>query len=198
MKMNNCFKSWLVLAGSLLALSGQAAAVEVAGVSIDDSARVAGAELKLNGAGVRTKVLFKVYVAALYLGDKKSTPAEVLAAPGPKRVSLTMLREVSSDTLSQALLEGLNHNSSDEEKSRLFNQMLAIGQIFGAYRSIKPRDVITVDWVPNTGTVIQMNGKKLGDTLPDVAFYNAILKIWLGDRPADKTLKRQLLGEAAS
>lgn len=194
MKIGNYLKKCLVVASGLLAMHGVAQATEVAGVMLDDTVKLANAELKLNGAGVRTKVLFKVYVAALYLGDKKTSTPDVLATGGPKRVSLTMLREVSSDSLSQALLDGLNNNCSNEEKSQLFNQMLAIGQIFGAYRTIKPKDVITVDWVPNTGTVVQMNGKRLGEPLPDIAFYNALLKIWLGDKPADKSLKRQLLG----
>lgn len=194
MIIGNSFKRGLVAAACLLAMSGTAQAVEVAGVQVDDAAKVANVDLKLNGAGLRTKAFFKIYVAGLYLTDKKTTPADALAATGPKRVSLTMIREVTSDQLSQALLDGLNHNCSDEEKSRFFNQMLAIGQIFGAYRSIKPKDMINVDWVPNTGTVVYFNGKKLGEPLPDQAFYNAILKIWLGDRPAENSLKRQLLG----
>ncbi|HEY9104946.1 chalcone isomerase family protein [Chitinimonas sp.] len=194
MSIGISFKRGFLAAACLLALSGAAQAVEVAGVQVDDSAKVANTDLKLNGAGLRTKAFFKIYVAGLYLTDKKTTPADALAAPGPKRVSLTMVREVTSDQLSQALLDGLNHNCSDEEKSRFFNQMLAIGQIFGAYRSIKPKDMINVDWVPNTGTVVYLNGKKLGEPLPDQAFYNAILKIWLGDRPAENSLKRQLLG----
>lgn len=188
-------KTWLVLLGGLIALSAPTwAAMDVNGVAVDETMRVANAELKLNGVGVRTKLVFKVYVAALYMADKHTNTKDVLATTGPKRMQLTMLREVSSDSLSQALLDGLNHNVSDEEKSRFFNQMLAVGQIFGAYRSIKPKDVITLDWVPNVGTVIQMNGKKLSEPLPDVEFYNALLKIWLGDRPADSSLKKQLLG----
>lgn len=192
--MVKSIKQWLLVAGSLLALSTTAQAVDVAGVNVEESNRVANAELKLNGSGIRTKAFFKVYVAALYLGDKKQSTAEVLAATGPKRVTLTMLRELSSDQLSQALLDGLNNNSSSEEKLQLFNQMLAVGQMFGAYRSIKPKDVVTLDWVPGTGTVIQMNGKRLGEPLPEVGFYNALLRIWLGDKPADRSLKRQLLG----
>ncbi|WP_072426674.1 chalcone isomerase family protein [Chitinimonas taiwanensis] len=191
--MGNSIKKWLVM-GGLLAFSLGAAAVEVGGVTLDEQVKVGNSELKLNGAGIRTKAFFKVYVAALYLGDKKGSTAEVLSATGPKRVTLTMLREVSSDQLSQALLDGINNNSSSEEKLQLFNQMLAIGQIFGAYRSIKPKDVVTLDWVPGSGTQIFMNGKKLGDTLPEASFYNALLKIWLGDKPADKSLKRQMLG----
>lgn len=192
-QMGNSIKKWLVM-GGLLVCSLGAAAVEVGGVTLDEQVKVGNSELKLNGAGIRTKAFFKVYVAALYLGDKKGSTAEVLSATGPKRVTLTMLREVSSDQLSQALLDGINNNSSSEEKLQLFNQMLAIGQIFGAYRSIKPKDVVTLDWVPGSGTQIFMNGKKLGDTLPEASFYNALLKIWLGDKPADKSLKRQMLG----
>jgi hypothetical protein len=188
-------KKWLLVAGSLMALSAPAlASIDVNGVAVDETVRVANTDLRLNGAGVRIKVLFKIYVAALYLADKHTATKDVLAMTGPKRVQLTMLREVSSDTLSQALLDGLNHNCSDEEKAKFFNQMLAVGQIFGAYRSIKPKDVITLDWVPNVGTVIKLNDKKLGEPLPDIEFYNALLKIWLGDRPADSSLKKQLLG----
>lgn len=195
MTMVKNMKKWLLLAGSLLALSTPAlASIDVNGVTVDETMRVANTELKLNGAGTRTKLFIKVYVAALYTGEKHNTTKEVLAVPGPKRVYLTMLRDISSDTLSQALLDGLNHNCTDEEKSRFFNQMLAVGQLFGAYHSIKPKDTLSVDWVPNVGTVIQLNGKKLGEPLPDIEFYNALLKIWLGDRPADSSLKKQLLG----
>ena len=75
--------------------------------------------------------------------------------------------------------------------------MLSFGQMFGAYHSLKPGDTVTVDWIPPVGTVVQLNGKKISDSLPDVAFYNALLKIWLGDQPADKSLKKALLGGAA-
>lgn len=195
MKMVIGIKKGLLLAAGLLALSVPAlASIDVNGVAVDETMRVANTELKLNGAGTRTKFFLKVYVAALYATEKHATTKEVLATTGPKRVYLTMLRDLTSDTLSQALLDGLNHNCSEEEKSRFFNQMLAVGQLFGAYHSIKPKDTLSVDWVPNVGTVIQLNGKKLGEPLPDVEFYNALLKIWLGDRPADSSLKKQLLG----
>jgi hypothetical protein len=34
----------------------------------------------------------------------------------------------------------------------------------------------------------------LGEALPDAAFYNALLRIWLGQKPADDELKTALLG----
>ncbi|MGQ5521740.1 chalcone isomerase family protein [Chitinimonas sp. PSY-7] len=196
--MSSYTRKWLALIGCLSVLNLSAMAnTEVSGIMVEDSVKVANTELKLNGAGVRTKAFFKVYVAALYQSDRKSTTAEVITTTGPKRLSITMLREVSADTLSQALLDGLNNNCTSEEKARLFNQMLAIGEIFGTHRYIKPNDVMTLDWIPGTGTVIQLNGKRLGEPLPDNNFYAALLKVWLGEKPADKSLKQQLLGKSA-
>jgi hypothetical protein len=52
-----------------------------------------------------------------------------------------------------------------------------------------------LDWIPGTGTQTELNGKKLGGPIPDINFYNAILRIWLGDRPVDRSLKPALLGD---
>ena len=194
--MRCCIGKCIILISSLIALNLPAKAnVEISGIVVEDSTKVANTELKLNGAGVRTKAFFNVYVAALYQSGQKSTAEEVISMAGPKRLSITMLREVSADTLSKALLDGLNKNCTSEEKTQLFNQMLAIGEIFGMHRYIKPNDQITLDWIPEKGTVIQLNGKKLREPIPDINFYIALLKIWIGEHPAEKSLKKQLLGQ---
>lgn len=180
---------------SAMTLSLPVRAMEVAGVKLDETARVANQELKLNGAGIRYKVVFKVYVAALYLGDKKSTVPEVLAVPGAKRIELVLLRDVSSEDLGQAFMAGMRKNSPIAERAKLINQMLIFGQVFATIPEFKKGEILTVDWVPGSGTLIMSNGKKLGDVLPDIAFYNALLKIWLGHSPADNNLKKAMLGE---
>ncbi|MBV8466254.1 MAG: chalcone isomerase family protein [Burkholderiales bacterium] len=194
MKAGLGIRHFLVALCSALLFPQVAQAVEVNGVKIDDTARVANFDLKLNGAGVRTKLLFKVYVAGIYLTDKKTTTADVLAAPGPKRIILSMLRKVDSDSFGQAFMEGMHNNSTIEERASIVNQMFAFGHMFGSYHNLNPGDVVTVDWVPNQGTIVQLNGKQISEPLPDVAFYNALLKIWLGDQPADRSLKKVLLG----
>ena len=93
---------------SLLSTLACAAAVDVGGVRMEDSAELRGTKLELNGAGVRYKAVFKVYAAGLYLTEKKTSVAEVLATSGPRRVAITMLREVSSDDFGKAFMEGLN------------------------------------------------------------------------------------------
>ncbi|MGB9990422.1 chalcone isomerase family protein [Pseudoduganella rhizocola] len=184
-------------AAVLLASSGGRhafAATDVAGVKFEDSASVAGQTLKLNGAGIRTKVIFKVYALGLYLPEKKTGTAEVLASQGPRRVQIVSLRDLSSEDFGDAFMKGLNANTDQAERTRLLPQTKAFGEMFGAIPGLKKGDVLIVDWVPGVGTQCQLNGKKIGETVPDLAFYNAILRIWIGDNPADSSLKPKLLG----
>ena len=172
-----------------------ASAVEVGGYKFDEAVKVNGQDLKLNGAGIRYKVLFKVYAAGLYLPAKKSTTADVIAEPGAKRITLIMLREVGSETMGQAFIDGIKKNSDINERAKIVNQMLTFGNLFGSIPSLNKGDTVTTDWIPGSGTVVSVNGKKLTDPIPDVAFYNALLKIWLGNSPADSKLKAAMLGE---
>jgi len=170
------------------------AATEVAGVKFEDSANVGGQALKLNGAGIRTKVIFKVYALGLYLPEKKTSTAEVLASQGPRRVQIVSMRDLSSEDFGDAFMKGLNANTDQAERTRLLPQTKAFGEMFGAIPGLKKGDVLIVDWIPGVGTQCQLNGKKIGETVPDLAFYNAILRIWIGDNPADSSLKPKLLG----
>ncbi|HYD82276.1 MAG TPA: chalcone isomerase family protein [Paucimonas sp.] len=193
-RLAHAFRSLMVVV--LVTALPAFAAVDVGGgVKFDDTARVANHELKLNGAGIRHKVIFKVYAAGLYLQDKKTTVPDVLALQGPKRVSIVMMRDLSSEEFGRAFLTAINQNIDKAEKAKLVNQLLKFGELFASVPELKKGDVLTTDWVPNTGTIMQINGKKMGEPFPDVAFYNALLKIWLGDKPVDATLKRALLGE---
>ena len=102
-----------------------ASAVEVAGFKFDESVKVNGQDLKLNGAGIRYKFVVKVYAAGLYIADKKTTTADVIAAPGAKRITLIMLREVGSDTMGQAFIDGIKKNSDLNERAKIVNQIVA-------------------------------------------------------------------------
>lgn len=186
-------------AATLLALAAlpamPALATEVAGVKFDESITVNGAPLKLNGAGVRTKVIFKVYALGLYLTEKKSTVAEILAANTPRRIKIVSLRELTSDEFGRAFMAGLNDNTEQAERNKIVPQTKQFGEMFASFPAFKKGDVLTVDWIPGSGSQVMMNGKNVGAVLPDQAFFNAILRIWLGDKPVDSALKPQLLGE---
>lgn len=178
-----------------LTLTGAAHAADVSGVKVDDTTTVAGKNLVLNGAGMRKKFVINVYVAALYLSEKKSNPADVQALSTPKRVTLYIQREVNSDEFGQLFITSMNKNSTKEEKAKVINQTGKFGEMFASLEKVKKGDVIHLDWIPGQGTVTTVNGKVTGETLPDIAFYNAVLRIWLGEAPAQDDLKDALLGK---
>ena len=179
------------------ALAQAALAVEVGGVRLDETVQLASRELKLNGAGVRYKVIFKVYTIALYLPEKKSQLADILALPGPRRLEIVMLRDITSDELGLAFMQGLNRSSEQADRTRLLSQTMQFGAMFAMVPGLKKGDILTVDWLPDEGTLCRLNGKQLGDKVPELAFYNALLKIWIGAHPADTQLRAHLLGDMA-
>jgi hypothetical protein len=186
---------WIAGLGLALGLAGAAQAIEVGGLKFDDTVKVAGKELKVNGAGVRVRIVVKVYSMVLYLPEKKDTTAGVLDTQGPRRFALGMLREVTGDELGQAFMAGITANTDKAERSKFVNQLAQFGEAFVNIPQGKKGDIITVDWIPDTGTVMALNGKPIGEPMKDINFYNALLKIWLGDKPVDSSLKPQLLGK---
>jgi hypothetical protein len=184
-----------LFAACAIALSAFAAqAVEVAGFKLDDVVKVAGKDLKLNGAGVRTRIVVKVYALALYLPEKKDSTEGVLASTGPRRFTLGMLREVTGEELGQAFMTGITANTDKAERSKFINQLAQFGEIFVSIPGMKKGDLLNVDWVPDTGMVIHLNGKPVGEPIKELGFYNGVLKIWLGDKAVDSSLKPLLLG----
>jgi hypothetical protein len=184
-------RRWLAL--MLLLWVIPASALEVAGVKLADKARVGTDELVLNGAGIRTRVIFKVYVGALYLAEKKAAAAEVLALPGAKRVALTLLRDLSAQQLNEAFEKGIHANHSAAEVEALKPR---IAQLLSLFADGKEGDVILIDYLPGSGTVVTLNGAPKGKPIPGEDFYRALLRIWLGDKPVDDDLKQAMLGGA--
>jgi hypothetical protein len=170
-------------------------AAEISGVNYPDSLDLRGSKLQLNGAGVRYKAVFKVYTAGLYLGKKADSVPEVLSQAGNKRISITMLREVDSSELGRLFTRGINDNTERAEQFRIMAPMLRMGQIFAEYKTLKPGDNFTIDWIQGLGTVITIKGKQSGEPFKEPEFFNAMLSIWLGKSPADWKLKDGLLGK---
>ncbi|MES1978692.1 MAG: chalcone isomerase family protein [Pseudomonadota bacterium] len=185
------------LAGLTLSLGVFAAPMEISGIKVEDPIDLAGARLQLNGAGIRYKAVFKVYVAAMYLGKKASTPEEVYAATGPKRMSITLVREIDSNELGKSFTKAFEENTPKNEMSRLIPGLIKMGQIFAAQKKLMPGESFTIDWLPGTGTVISVKGVPQGEPFKEPEFFTALMRIWYGPSPADFRLKDQLLGKPA-
>ena len=169
-------------------------AVEVAGIKVDERVKLGSSELQLNGAGVRTRLIFKVYVGALYLPERKSGAAEVLALRGAKRVSMTLLRDLRAKQLTDALEEGMRANHSEVEIAALRERLDALLAVMNEIGSAKEKTVITLDFLPESGTGVTVDGASRGKPIPGEDFFVALLKIWLGEKPVDADLKKAMLG----
>ncbi|AOW15899.1 hypothetical protein LPB72_20920 [Hydrogenophaga crassostreae] len=186
----------LVLSLAFCAATVAAAPIELAGVTLQDRAVVADTPLLLNGAGIRYKAVFKVYTAGLYLGAKAGTTEEVLAMPGPKRLTITMLRDIDSSELGRLFSRGMEDNLDRQAFAKLIPGVMRMSQVFSDHKRLKEGDSFVIDWVPGAGTVLTVKGEVQGEPFKEPAFYDALMRIWLGKKPADWKLKEALLGKA--
>ena len=186
-----------VAIASTMPMRSWAQTTEVAGVKFANTLQVGNARLQINGAGVRYKVVFKVYAAALYLTDKAATPEAVLASPGPRHLQIVMLREIDANELGKLFTKGMEQNAPREEFSKSIAGIMRMSDIFSSRKKLMPGESFAVEWVPGTGTVILVNGKPAAEPIREPEFYAALMKIWFGPSPADAQLKEALLGRAA-
>lgn len=187
-----------LLTGTLALLLGAAslaATIEIAGVKVEDNATVAGTKLQLNGAGIRYKGPFKVYVGELYTTKKVTSWDELIAAPGPKRLSLVMTREIEAGPFGKLLTRGMEDNNPKSAMSKLVPGLIRMGDIFTIQKVLLPGDVIHIDWIPGTGMVVTAKGKVQGEPFKEPEFFKALMGIWLGEHPAYWKLKDNLLGD---
>jgi hypothetical protein len=175
----------------LLLVARPAFAVEVAGVKLPDEDQ----KLLLNGAGLRKRAFFQVYAIGLYLPEKKAAAADAIAAPGPKRIAMHMLRDVGANQFGDALNDGMKDNHSEAEMKALAPRITQLLEAMNAMKEAKKGMRITLDWVPTAGTQLTVDGKPSGAPIPGEDFYRALLKIWLGEHPVQDDLKKALLGE---
>jgi long-chain acyl-CoA synthetase len=173
------------------AFAAAAHAAEVGGVKLADKVSVGGQELVLNGAGVRTRAIFKVYVASLYLPLKAQTAGAVYAK-APRRVQLNMLRDVGSEQMVEALVDGLNQANSPADATAVKPQIDQLASIMKSIGGLKEGNVLTFDYVDGA-TKVSLNGADKG-SIPGEAFNKALMNAWLGDKPVQDDLKKAMLG----
>jgi len=168
-------------------------AAEVAGVKIDDQARIGNTELALTGAGLRKRVFFQVYAIGLYVQDRKADP---ISQSGPKRVQIHMLRDVGAEQFIEALAEGIKANHSEAEAKALEPRVAQLGAIMAEVKEAKNGMTIALDWTGKE-TQVMIDSKPAGRPIEGEDFYRALLRIWLGDKPVQDDLKKSLLGAAS-
>lgn len=178
----------LASAFALTAVS-PAAAAELAGVTLPDTAEVDGEPLVLNGMGLREKFFIDVYVAGLYLPAKQKSGEAVLKADTPRRLVMHFTYDVSKDQVCDAWKESLAGNRP--------NASAALKKDFDTLCSwmedVGEGEQMVFTYVPSEGTAVEVKGEAKG-TIEGKEFADALFASWIGDKPATGKLKKGLLG----
>lgn len=165
----------------------------IADISIPETTSLSdqSTTLVLNGAGIRTKFIFDIYIGSLYLEKPAKTPQAIYNLHGEKRISMHFLYdEVSKEKLVNGWNDGFKNNLNSNELSKFKQQINQFNKLF---ITVKKGGVIHLDFIPTTGTRVVINNKTMGLVEGD-AFFIALLKIWLGDEPVNSNLKKAMLG----
>ncbi|MBT3012693.1 MAG: chalcone isomerase family protein [Candidatus Thiodiazotropha sp. (ex Lucina aurantia)] len=166
---------------------------EIAGISLPEQIvrEADNATLVLNGAGIRKKVFFKIYLASLYLQQSTSDIAEVIDVDRPARVQMQILySEIEKEKFVEGWNDGFSANLSPEKLQAVGDRL---DQFNAMFQTLQKGDLISLDYMPGKGTVVTIKGVEKG-VIPGGDFYQALLMVWLGDSPISKSLKQELLG----
>ena len=183
----------LFVAAAVLTASLALANIDVGGVDFKSQDSVENTRVELNGAGLRTRLTFKVYAMGLYLRQPTSSPAAVLDDAGVKRIRIVMIRDLKGKQFADALLAGLERNHDSAALTALKPATDALLTAIMGSGEAKAGTELILDQLASGATRLLINGQAQGTDIADPAFYPALLRIWLGEGPADSALKADLL-----
>lgn len=171
------------------AITAAAVAGAVAGVKMADTVNVEGKTLKLNGMGLRKKLMFKVYVAGLYLESKSNDPSGTVASEQIKQMRLHVLRHLKASQVTEAIEEGFEKNS----KGQMHALKDRLKRFSAMFSDVADGDPIWMTYVPGKGVTVSIKGAEKG-TVEGKDFADALFSVWLGPNPVQEDLKKLLLG----
>ncbi len=185
-------KTFMLFSTLLLMLASTSIldAASMAGVNLPDTAAVGGKSLVLNGLGVRSEFMVKVYVGGLYLEQKSADADAIIKTDAPKRIVMHFLHDASKKQMSDAFTESFQDNSPQAEATT----KAEIDKFLGALEPLKVGDEMVFTYLPATGTTVAINGTEKV-TIPGHAFSQVLLSVWFGPKPPTASLKKGMLGQ---
>ena len=176
---------WALLLVPALAVAG-----ELKGVTMADTQEVAGKQLKLNGMGLRKKLIFDVYVAGLYLETPTKDASAAVSTDQVRRVHMRMLRDLGKDTVGESIEKGFKANNA----AQMPKLEARLKQLLAGLSDLKKGEDIVITYVPGEGTRLEIRGQR-AEVIPGKDFADAMFSVWLGSEPVDGSLKEGMLGQ---
>jgi len=160
---------------------------------IPASFKAGGTNLTLNGAGKRTKFVITVYNAGLYLVNKSSNSQQIIDANEAMALRMKIKSGfASAEKMEAALMTGFV-NSTRGNTGPIKPQIDQL--INAAFKGkIKKGDIFDMVYTPGNGTLVLKNAKVM-TTLKGLPIKKALFGIWLSAKPAQGSLKAELLGK---
>jgi len=171
--------------------------MDPASVKFADKIRIPGdcTELLLNGVGVRGVSIYRGYKMALYLSEKQTDARAAIEQKGAKRIEIVPLIDVPAAEWAKALGRGIEKNHTGAEMDSLRSRVETFKTALLALKTTPKKTILRIDYLPESGTWLRVNGKNQGEPVKGEDFFRAVLKIWIGDKPTQKDLKQALLGQ---
>jgi len=148
--------------------------------------------LVLNGQGTRDKFFIDLYVGGLYLKQKSTDAKQIIEADEPMNIRLHIVSSlITSKKMEDGTREGFD-KATDGNIEPIKEKIETFLAVF--MEEIKENDVYDFLYIPSTGVQIYKNNK-LKKTITGLEFKKALYGIWIGNNPAQKSLKKEMLGE---
>ncbi|MEX2473993.1 chalcone isomerase family protein [Marinobacter sp.] len=174
------------------ALAAPASALTVGDVNVPDTYSAMDTELKLNGAGTRSKWFINLYIGGLYVPETVDDGDAVINADEPQAITLHIISGmITSEHMTEATTEGFER-ATDGDLSAIQDEVDQFLSVFE--EEIKEGDVFDLVYLPSEGVRVLKNVEVRG-TVGDLEFKKALFGIWLSDKPAQEDLKEKMLGQ---
>ena len=151
-----------------------------------------GAELRLKGTATKSNARQAIYLGGLYLENDAESVKEVIDSAGAKRFVIKTNESIPPQAIIRAINLGITVNHSESELEILAPLVSQFNKIWNS--DIKQGDEVCIDFDPLEGTLVSIDGVQKG-VIPGKLFYKAFLKTWLGDKPLNSHMKKQLMGK---
>jgi hypothetical protein len=168
-------------------------ALDIEGTRFDPSVKAGDTTLQLNGAGVRSRFIIKVYTIGLYLPTPSDNAGSALSASGPKRIDIVPLMDFSADQFTEPLVKGMKKNLPAAEFESMRPRIDAFVSDLQALKEVRKGARIVLEWRPGRGTLALVDGKEVSKPVDGEDFFRGLMTIWIGQKPTQDDLKQQLL-----
>ena len=185
-------KQFAAIIWAILMMATLGNAEEIGGINMPASMQTGQTQLMLNGAGVRTKFFMDLYVGGLYLKEKSQDAKAVIETDEPMAIKLHIVSSmITSKKMEKATRKGFE-NATGGNIEAIKVQIEEFISVFK--EEIKEGDIFDLIYVPEKGVEVSKNSEPRS-TIEGLPFKKAMFGIWLSNKPAQKSLKKAMLGE---